>query len=287
LTTAEAFRIAMQVAEGLSQAHAKGIVHRDVTPGNVIVAPDGTVKMVDFGLAKLVKEATITRSGSTLGTVAYMSPEQTRGEIDYRSDLWALGVVLYEMLAGRRPFQGGDSDSIIYSIRNDEPPALVLTGEMTSDLERILEKALAKDVSARYQSASQMAHDLRRLERNADAFSSSLSTRVLATGSQRRVFGSWRSWTLLALALLAAGSAIFLRPDPELALLSLEYEGPASSAELVDLLPVVLADELRASTRLRVTPFAASRHYPVDSDPEGVRRELGVDWVLDGMVSVA
>jgi len=289
LAPPEALRIAVQVAEGLAQAHAKGIIHRDVTPGNVIVGPDGTVKIVDFGLAKLVKEATITRSGSTVGTVAYMSPEQTRGEIDYRSDLWALGVVLYEMLAGHRPFRGGDADSIIYSIRHDDPPPLEDQGEVTSDFELFLKKALAKDVSGRYQSASQMAHDLNVLKRNAEPFSSSVSTRILAEVSRRRFTlpRSSRYWLGLFLALLAAAAAVTLvGSDPELALLPLEYEGPASSADLVELLPVVLADQLRASTNLRVTPFASTRHFPVDSDSDAARRELAVDWVLDGMVSV-
>ena len=107
LPVAEALDYAVQIAQGLSKAHEAGIIHRDVKPANVMVTEEGVVKIVDFGLAKVAEQTQLTKTGTTLGTVAYMSPEQARGEaVDQRTDIWALGVVLYEMLVGRRPFPG-------------------------------------------------------------------------------------------------------------------------------------------------------------------------------------
>jgi len=118
----ETIDMAIQVAEGLAKAHGKEIVHRDIKPANVMVTDDGVVKIVDFGLAKLSGKTILTKEGTTLGTVAYMSPEQTRGtDVNHRTDIWALGVILYEMLAGEQPFKGDYEQAIMYSIMNEEP----------------------------------------------------------------------------------------------------------------------------------------------------------------------
>lgn len=147
----QAVSLATQVASALSAAHAAGIIHRDVKPSNILCSPQGVAKLVDFGIARIT-DAGPTREGWTPGTIAYMSPEQTRGEsVDPRSDIWSIGVVLYEMLAGRRPFEGEHDATVVHAIRNDEPDGLTkLRLDVPPTLERIVLTCLAKERSARY-----------------------------------------------------------------------------------------------------------------------------------------
>jgi dienelactone hydrolase len=158
LPLGDALGIAIQIGRGLDNAHHAGIVHRDIKPANVMLTHDGLVKIVDFGIAKLVDHTGPTRTGTTLGTVGYMAPEQVRGSLaDQRVDLWALGVVLYEMLAGAQPFLGQNDATIINNILNQEPPPIANVGP---DVDRVIRRAIAKAPEQRYAAAPDMVSDL-------------------------------------------------------------------------------------------------------------------------------
>lgn len=162
LPVEEAVDLALQIVRGLEKTHARGIVHRDLKPGNVIVTTDGTARIVDFGIAKLSADTRITRHGAVMGSVAYMSPEQARvDEVDHRTDLWSLGVVLYEMLTGARPFRSTNEPGLLYEICHTDPaPPDALRPGLPAGLERIVERCLQKDPGNRYQNAGDLRADL-------------------------------------------------------------------------------------------------------------------------------
>ncbi|MEQ9104116.1 MAG: protein kinase [Rhodothermales bacterium] len=163
LKLADAIRLASEMADALTAAHAKGIVHRDIKSANIMLTADGKAKVLDFGLAQTSASTKLTRMGSTLGTVAYMSPEQARGEeVDGRSDMYSLGTVLYEMVTGRLPFGGEYEQAVVYGILNEHPePLTALRTGVPMELERITLKLLAKDAADRYQSGADLMVDLK------------------------------------------------------------------------------------------------------------------------------
>src|SRR5690348_7880125 len=156
----EALQIARQIAEGLRAAHAAGIVHRDLKPGNVMLVPDGTVRILDFGLAK-ARDQSLSESGVRFGTVSYMSPEQVRGgNVDGRSDLWALGVVLYEMLTGRKPFGGDEDVAIAHAILHDDPECPSTNrDDISAAVEYTVGRLLEKQPAMRYADAAELLRD--------------------------------------------------------------------------------------------------------------------------------
>src|SRR6266700_4694233 len=174
----QTLEVAVQVASALAAAHQAGIIHRDIKPENTMVRTDGNVKVLDFGLAKLTEPKTIetaaptlpqveTAPGVVMGTFSYMSPEQARGlTVDARTDIWSLGVMIYEMAAGRQPFEGETASDVMSLILQKEPPPLAHSSpEVPTELERIVRKALRKDKEERYQTIKDLLIDLRNLRK--------------------------------------------------------------------------------------------------------------------------
>jgi len=162
LSISRVLDLAIQIGKGLSKAHQEGIIHRDVKPSNIVIDSDGHPKLLDFGLAAIQGAEQLTKTGSTLGTVAYMSPEQAHGHsVDHRTDIWSFGVVLYEMLTGKLPFRGERDLAIVHAILNDraEPPRQLRQG-IPPELEKIVLRALEKDVSSRFSSVHELYEDL-------------------------------------------------------------------------------------------------------------------------------
>jgi len=211
LSVQEILDIAIQIGEGLNVAHKRHIVHRDIKSDNIMLTREGTVKIMDFGLAKLKGVTQLTKPGSTLGTVAYMSPEQAQGmEVDQRSDIFSLGVVLYEMITGQLPFKGEHEAAIIYSIANETPEPLArYKANIPERLQRIVDKALEKDLSTRYQSAADMAADLRGLQKET-------TTAAWVAPQKKRIRNRSIAYIGIAVLIVVAGYAIrsrFLAPS--------------------------------------------------------------------------
>lgn len=201
LSIADAIEIARQIARGLARVHEAGITHGDIKPANILITNRDEVKIVDFGLARLAGRSRITKPGAAMGTVSYMSPEQLHGEgLDHRTDIWSLGVVIYEMLTGREPFQRDYDQAVAYLIVNQDPePVTALRPEVPEALGQVVEKLLRKDPGQRYQQAEEMLTDLQRLRPSHVVEKHTGKTPVLARLRKRR---AWVNGSLAMFVLL-------------------------------------------------------------------------------------
>jgi len=291
----DAVDIAIQIGEALGGAHEGGIVHRDIKPANILITDRDQVKVVDFGLAKLAGEVTVTRQGSVIGTPAYMSPEQATGdEIDGRSDLWALGAVLYEMVAGRRAFAADHEQAILLAITTTDPtPIDTLRPEAPAELQRIIRRCLKRKPEERYQAASDLVADLKRFR--GDPTPAEVVTQTLPSASRAR-----RRWSLkhrvlpVAAAIVAVALVATLYPTLNRSktrhLLVLPFNCPGANAEaellcsgLLDTVTAKLAELRRFRSALSVVPASEVRGQGVKS-ADIAHHVFGVDLVVSGSV---
>ena len=275
----------VQAAEGLGHAHQRGIVHRDVKTDNMMLTEDGKVKITDFGLARLRGAAHLTRTGSTVGTAAYMSPEQIQGEeVDHRSDLFSFGVVLYELTTGRLPFRGEHEAAISYAIVNEAPaPAGSLRQGLSRPLEQVIERCLEKDRQIRYQSAGEIAEDLRGI------LTGSQEMGKAGSGFSRRA----RVAVGTILVACAIAATLFLqrtRPAPavENSLAVLPFRNMNQDIELEyfsDGMTEDIITSLSKIANLRViSRTSAMRFKNTEKSMKEVARDLNVSALLQGSV---
>ena len=291
----EALDIAIQIAHGLSKAHEHGIVHRDIKPANIFITCDSVVKIIDFGLTKLAGQTKLTKAGTTLGTTAYMSPEQAKGEsIDHRTDIWSLGVILYEMLTGQMPFKGEYDQAVLYSILNELPqPMSTLRPDVPQELEDILNRCLCKNPSDRYPGMVELATDLECLEKAYDSKSI-----VVRPKYRTRRFGMKIARTALYGIVLAGGIAAVIlyfvfapgKRQPtstikRLVVLPFENVGPAENEYFTDGMTEELTTRLATLSGLGVISRTSAFHYAkTNKTIEQIGKELNVEYALEGAV---
>ncbi len=294
----EALEIARQIAEGLQVAHAAGVVHRDLKPGNVMLLPDGTARILDFGLAK-ARDQSLTESGAVLGTVSHMAPEQIRGEtVDGRADLWALGVVLYQMLTARKPFDNEQDIAVAHAVLYQDPvPPSTHRGDVPVAVEDVVLRLLQKDRAKRYSSAADLLGDLARVGTAAADPRYSLrrhlrrTSRLLAR-NRSRVMAVGATAVLIAAGAYAAFAregATSATPPPRMAIAVLPFRnlgGDSSRAYFVDGLHEEILSQLNKVRGLKVIGRNSVRGYSGPNVPpyEQIGRELAVGSIVDASV---
>jgi eukaryotic-like serine/threonine-protein kinase len=306
-----ALEIAVQVVSALAAAHDAGVVHRDIKPENIMLRPDGYVKMLDFGIAKLTerrlasddrsieKTALLqTRPGLVLGTAHYMSPEQARGQkVDARSDIWSLGVVLYEMVAGSPPFRGDTPSDCIAAILTAEPaPLSSISSDIPARLESILQKALRKNTDERYQTIKEMLAELRILKAKLEAESSLSQTKSGGDSHASEIKRRKRGVLVTVVAALLAVVAIacfffFVAPAPlanEKSIAVLPFENLSedkSNAYFADGIQDEILTRLSKIADLKVISRTSTQRYKNTSrKPSEIAKQLGVANLLEGSV---
>ncbi len=302
LSPYEAVNIAVQAAAGLERSHRGGIVHRDIKPANIMITKYGEVKIVDFGLAKSKASAGVTKFGSTVGTAAYMSPEQTRGDVvDQRTDIWALGIIIYEMLTGTSPFKGEYEQAIIYSILNDELPEI---NDIPQELKNIIRKSTAKNPADRYSTISEMYSDLMMLK--GDSGSQISGSRISGsrisgstTTSNPGVTNTRRRWIWVsgaaAVIILALAAWFYfgrdsVQAEPEadrkmIVVLPFENLGSKDENYFADGVTEEITSKLASIGNIGViSRSSAEKLANSNKSTREIGNELGVNYILSGTI---
>ncbi len=301
----EAVGYGLQIGEALQEAHARGIVHRDIKPDNIMVNARGQVKVMDFGLAKLKGALKLTRTSSTIGTLAYMAPEQIQGkEADQRGDIFSFGVVLYELLTGHLPFRGEHETALMYSILNEEPSSLnTYLQDFPAELSHIVTKALDKDPQTRYQTATDLIVDLRRAKKDSSRVRHTAAVHPAGSPSPpplsssepgRRKQKRLPVIALSAVIVFAVATLLILRPwmpsqetdgRKTLAVLPFENQGSAEKEYFADGITEEITGRLSRLSGLGVIARASARGYKKTAKPiRQVAEELGVEYILLGTI---
>ncbi len=291
LSPSQTVSLAKQICAGLAAIHQRGIVHRDLKPANVMVDRLGHVVLMDFGMAYHEDQERLTQAGAVFGTLGYLSPEQLRGRVEPRSDLYALGLILYEMLAGRRP--PGDGDALPLALREKDetclPPSR-FSPEVPEALDQLVMRCLEREPERRFDSAAALAEVLQQFEGQLTRSGVLVRPEPATPPTPRR----WAPWLLAGALLLAAGTAYLASrraPAPAggpaaLAVLPFAAAG-GSEAALREALPFLIARQLGQAGHLRLVPYGVSRFSEPTAPPQVRARDLGADLVLEGQLGQA
>jgi serine/threonine protein kinase/Tfp pilus assembly protein PilF len=290
LSIEQAIKITMCIAEGIQKAHNKNIVHRDIKPANILFSEDGEPKVIDFGLAKFLGQSILSRTGTTVGTIAYMSPEQAMGKkIDHRTDIWALGVILYEILAGENPFKGEYDQAMMYSIVNEDPEFISkIRPDVPLEVEKIIDRALNKNPEKRFQSMQEMWEALRDSISDIETGKSKTASVFRLGKRQRRLVLRFAPIVFVFLSIFAYFAFVkdVIASPVAIALLPLENISRDAEQEWFTegMTDALITDLARINNLRIISRKSAMKYKGSEKSSAEIAAELGVSYIIEGSV---